>query len=70
VIDVRSRLLGALHSASTLPALREALVLIVCDLTSEDAVPTVRSAEAAPDTEPESAPPTPADSDLGRQFGV
>lgn len=75
MIDVRNRLFKALHTSATLPALREELVLVLCDI-EEEQTPTVRSAVAAstdangPDTEPDSAPPTPADSALGKEYGV
>lgn len=71
--DVRRRLIKALHTGATLVDLREQLVLIVCDMAdAEDSVPTVRSvydADAAPETERESAPSVPTDSAIGREFG-
>jgi hypothetical protein len=92
MVDVRNRLVKALHTSATLPSLREELVLVLCEMAEhEAAAPTVRSpmtdanvrfskalataedavAEArAPDTEPDSAPPTPADSDIGKEYGV
>lgn len=84
--DIRKRLVKALHTSATLPALREELVLVLCDL-EVDQTPTLRSVapdvrtqadaaaldaialDAAPDTEPESAPPTPVDSAVGQEFG-
>jgi hypothetical protein len=68
----------ALHTSATLPALREELVLVLCDMAAvDDAAPTLRSLvtdangrNAAPDTEPDSAPPTPVDSQLGQEYGV
>jgi hypothetical protein len=75
VIDVRRRLVKALHTSATLPALREELVLVLCDLETDNA-PTLRSITAdaygredAPDTEPDSAPPTPVESAMGQEFG-
>lgn len=79
MVDVRNRLVKALHTSLTLPSLREELVQVLCDM-HEEAAPTVRSIvslatdanvrDAAPDTEPDSAPPTPADSALGQEYGV
>jgi hypothetical protein len=83
MVDVRNRLVKALHTSATLPSLREELVLVLCDMAAhEEAAPTVRSVVAwaitdanghkdrAPDTEPDSAPPTPADSELGKEYGI
>lgn len=77
MIDVRKRLVKALHTTASLPALREELVLVLCDLEDVQAAPTLRSvaptdatADASPDTQPDSAPPTPADSRLGEEYGV
>jgi hypothetical protein len=85
VKDIRSRLVKALHTSTTLPELRTELVLMVCDLDEEqNAAPTVRSIcaprertqtdasaeEQAPDTEHDSAPSWPLDSDLGKEYGV
>lgn len=82
--DIRRRLVKALHTSASLPALREELVLVLCDL-EEEQTPTLRSVafdvtdanvlsgfgrEAAPDTQPDSAPPTPVDSQLGQEYGV
>lgn len=80
--DVRRRLVKALHTSATLPQLREELVLVLCALEDEQA-PTLRSVVAvasadanvrnedlAPDTERDSAPPTPVDSKLGQEYGV
>ncbi len=78
--DIRRRLVKALHTSASLPALREELVLVLCDLEEEN-TPTLRSValsltdanvriDAAPDTEPDSAPPIPADSDFGKEYGV
>ncbi|HEY3497242.1 MAG TPA: hypothetical protein VGK73_21240 [Polyangiaceae bacterium] len=76
--DVRRRLVKALHTSATLPALREELVLVLCDL-EEEQTPTLRSVAlditdadgryAPPDTQPDSAPPTPVDSAVGQEFG-
>lgn len=76
--DIRRRLVKALHTSATLPALREELVLMLCDI-EEEQTPTLRSAVAAitdasgrddaPDTQPDSAPPTPVASVLGQEFG-
>jgi hypothetical protein len=82
--DIRSRLVKALHTSTTLPALREELVLVLCDLADEqEATPTLRSPtlrivmtdacghnDDAPETERDSAPPTPVDSQLGQEYGV
>jgi hypothetical protein len=77
VTDIRRRLFKALHTSATLPALREELVLVLCDMADEEAAPTVRSdmtdangREMAPDTQPDSAPPTPVESALGKEYGV
>lgn len=75
MIDVRNRLVKALHTSASLPALREELVLMLCELEDVQCAPTLRSAtmrsyDAAPDTQPDSAPPTPADSVAGREYGV
>lgn len=76
MVDVRSRLKKALTRSSTLPALREELVLLACDL-EEEQIPTVRNPitdasglNRAPDTERDSAPATLADSELGKEYGV
>lgn len=80
MIDVRQRLVKALHTRETLPSLREELVLLACELADEQALtPTLRSIapfmtdanvrDVAPDTQPDSAPPTPVDSQLGQEFG-
>jgi hypothetical protein len=78
VTDIRRRLVKALHTSATLPALREELVLMLCDI-EEEQTPTLRSVvsvvtdanvrEDAPDTQPDSAPPTPVDSAIGQEFG-
>jgi hypothetical protein len=72
MIDVRNRLVKALHTSASLPALREELVMMLCDLEDVQAAPTLRSYahDAAPDTQPDSAPPTPADSLAGKEYGV
>jgi hypothetical protein len=80
MVDVRQRLVQALKSSATLPALRQELVLLACDIDDErEAAPTLRSLGAdacghnddeAPETERDSAPPTPVDSQLGREYGV
>jgi hypothetical protein len=78
VTDIRRRLVKALHTSATLPALREELVLMLCDI-EEEQTPTLRSCAAeityangrdnAPDTQPDSAPPTPVESVIGQEFG-
>jgi hypothetical protein len=80
--DIRNRLVKALHTSATLPALREELVLMLCDMDAEqECSPTVRSIapwitdanvriDEAPETEPDSAPPTPVNSAAGQEFGV
>lgn len=73
MIDVRNRLVKALHTTTSLPALREELVLVLCDLEEAQAAPTQRNVtptDAPPDAEPESAPPTPADSERGMEYGI
>ena len=81
MVDVRQRLVQALKSSATLPALRQELVLLACDIDDErEAAPTLRSlgadacghnkSEDAPETERDSAPPTPVDSQLGQEYGV
>lgn len=79
MVDVRQRLVQALKSSATLPALRQELVLLACDLDEEcEAAPTLRSLGAdasghndeAPETERDSAPTTPVDSQLGQEYGV
>lgn len=42
--DIRRRLVKALHTSATLPALREELVLMLCDI-EEEQTPTLRSAD-------------------------
>ena len=80
MIDVRKRLVHALHSSATLPALREALIELACELEDIQGAPTLRSVcvtatdacgrnDEAPPTEPDSAPPTPVDSALGQEYG-
>jgi hypothetical protein len=65
--DARARLVRALHTTSTLAALREEIVHVMCllDPTQPDAPSTVDQAAVTervlygPDFEPDSAPPVP-----------
>lgn len=72
MIDVRNRLVKALHTTASLPALREELVLVLCDLEDAQAAPTLRSNahDMAPETERESAPSTERESAVGQEYGV
>jgi hypothetical protein len=75
MIDVRNRLVKALHTTASLPALREEIVLFLCELEDVQCAPTLRSTDlgihdAAPDTERESAPSTERASALGQEYGV
>lgn len=70
--EVRKRIVKALHTCASLPALREELVLVLCDL-EEEQTPTLRSVSIdetdAPRTQPESAPSVPTESELGKEYG-
>lgn len=72
MIDVRNRLVKALHTTASLPALREELVLMLCELEDVQGAPTLRScsADTAPETERESAPSTERESAVGQEYGV
>ena len=80
MVDVKKRLVQALRSSTTLGALRTELVLLASDLQDEQGAPTVRSispawrtqtgADEAPETERDSAPSWPVDSEIGREYGV
>lgn len=73
MIDVRNRLVKALHTTASLPALREELVMVLCDLEDMQGAPTMRSAtgyDVGPETERESAPSTERASAAGQEYGV
>jgi hypothetical protein len=76
VTTVRQRLLAALRTDATLPALRESLIHIAASLGTPSDVPTVRSiqtfdidVDVEPLTESDTSPSIPVDSSLGREFG-
>lgn len=70
---VRARLMYAVTTAPTLPALRSACVELASDL--EDVADAAPDTERAPPGYPhpwegDAAPPTPRDSPLGQEFGT